>query len=186
MGRKSGWWKQKKSTGNRHKFLCPGALPRTNESFQASSPGGEGRREGWGGLRQGPGPERDCRGGGPVSQGFLTSNNLEKAGSFIRGLITRLHIEGPGIVLSLRKGDRNSWRLSGGRRATGGSPQVVRPTRISAPVFLRLGPPALLEVDLVRAAFVLGLGEEAQRAVPPDAQPQAPGLLFKRKKKITA
>ena len=67
-------------------------------------------------------------------------------------------------------GLEKSW----GRLAAG-----VQLTRISAPALLRFGAPSLLEVDLVGAAFVLGLGEEAQRTVPPDAQPQAPGLLLK-------
>lgn len=132
LERKSGRCAQRKKPGNWHKFLCPGRLLRSNESFkvprlQPTRRVLTGWWRAWVKLCRVPAQEQP-----PYESGFLQKQLLRKSRLFHQRSHNSYR-EGPGIA-SITVQRRLKSREAGGKSGEGrGSPQGTQLMRTSAP-----------------------------------------------------
>lgn len=132
MERKSGRCAQRKKPGNRHRFLCPGRLLRSNESFkiprlQPPRRVLTGWWRVWVKLCRVPAQEQP-----PYESGVLQKQLLRKGRLFHQRSHNSCR-EGPGIA-SITVQRRLKFREAAGKSGEGrGSPQGTQLMRTSAP-----------------------------------------------------
>lgn len=132
LERKSGRCAQRKKSGNRHRFLCPGRLLRSNESFkiprlQPPRRVLTGWWRVWVKLCRVPAQEQP-----PYESGVLQKQLLRKGRLFHQRSHNSCR-EGPGIA-SITVQRRLKFREAGGKSGEGrGSPQGTQLMRTSAP-----------------------------------------------------